>query len=80
MGDAILKEAMMIGAEIEKLYDQMENWTVGAIGSLENAMNVAGAWLENVGEDIANSPAGQKTKIFVMGFIEECSKAGKSLY
>ena len=70
----------MVGAEIKKLYNQMESWTIDAIDNLETAMNVAGAWLEEVGEDIANSPAGQKTKIFVMGFIEECSKAGKSLY
>ena len=30
MGDAILKEAMMVGAEIERVYHQMESWTVEA--------------------------------------------------
>ena len=33
-----------------------------------------------MGEDIFNSAAGQKTKIFIMGFIEEMSKAGEHLY
>ena len=80
MGDAILKEAMMVGAEIERVYHQMESWTVEAFEQIESAVYTAGKALEQMGEDIYNSAAGQKTKIFIMGFIEEMSKAGEHLY
>ena len=33
-----------------------------------------------MGEDIYNSAAGQKTVAFILGFVEEVSKAGEHLY
>ena len=58
----------------------MQEWTIGAIDTLEDAMKTVGEVFYNLGEDIANSPAGQKIKIFVTGFVEEMSKAGEHLY
>jgi hypothetical protein len=58
----------------------MQEWTVGAIDTLEDAMKTAGEVLYNLGEDILNTPAGQKIKLFVHGFVEEMSKAGEHLY
>ena len=43
-------------------------------------MNVAGAELAKIANDVADSAAGQKTEIFILGFVEECSKAGEHLY
>lgn len=47
---------------------------------LTDALKVAGEKLEDLGEDIINSAAGQKTKAFILGFVEEVSKAGEHLY
>ena len=58
----------------------MEDWTNGALRTLEEGLNAAGAAFEKLGTDIANSAAGQKTKIFILGFVEEMSKAGEHLY
>ena len=43
----------------------MEDWTNGALKSLEDAMLVAGRELEKIGNDIANTAAMQKTMIFL---------------
>ena len=43
-------------------------------------MRDAGRVLSELGEDIANSPAGRKIQIFVSGFVEEMTKAGEHLY
>ena len=80
LGDAALAEAVKVGNEIKKGLKQMEDWTNGALRTLEEALDVAGAELEKLSKDIANSPAGQKTRIFIQGFVEEVSKAGEHLY
>jgi len=43
----------------------MEDWTNGALKSLEDAMYAAGRELEKIGNDIADSAAMQKTIIFL---------------
>jgi len=43
----------------------MEDWTNGALRSLEDAMYAAGRELEKLGNDIANSAAVQKTIVFL---------------
>jgi len=54
----------------------MQEWTIGAIDTLEDAMRTAGEVLHN----LPNSPAGQKIRIFVTGFVEEMSKVSEHLY
>ena len=54
----------------------MQEWTIEAIDTLEDAMRTAGEVLHN----LPNSPAGQKIRIFVTGFVEEMSKVSEHLY
>ena len=65
LGDAALAEAVKVGNEIKKGLKQMEDWTNGALKSLEDAMLVAGRELEKIGNDIADTAAMQKTMIFL---------------
>lgn len=65
LADAALAECIKLGSEIEKVAKQMEDWTNGALKSLEDAMLVAGRELEKIGNDIADTAAMQKTMIFL---------------
>ena len=58
----------------------MEEWTNEAIGTLEEAMRVAGAKLEELGNTIGDTAAAQKTKVLILGFVEEVSQVGEHLY
>ena len=72
-GDLILAEAMQVGKDVENALLQVEDWAVEAIGWLETALNDAGQAFVDLGEEIENSPAFQKTKLFIMGAVEEVS-------
>ena len=41
---------------------------------MRDAIRTAGWALNDLGEDFLNTAAGQKTKIFIMGAVEEVSK------
>jgi len=69
-----------MGAYIESEFNKLNEWTLKQIDVLTDALKVAGEKLEDIGEDIINSAAGQKTKAFILGFVEEVSKAGEHLY
>lgn len=79
-GDLILAEAMQVGKDVENALLQVEDWAVEAIGWLETALNDAGQAFVDLGEEIENSPAFQKTKLFIMGAVEEVSQFANHLY
>ena len=58
----------------------MEEWTNEAIETLEEAMRVAGAKLVQLGNTVGNTAAAQKTKVLILGFIEEVSQVSEQLY
>jgi len=51
----------------------MEDWTNEAIETLEEAMRTAGAKLAQLGNTIGDTAAAQKTRVLILGFIEEVS-------
>ena len=52
----------------------MEDLNKDTIDSMREAVKTAGQALHGLGEDFLNTAAGQKTKIFIMGAVEEVSK------
>ena len=71
---------MQVGRDVENALLKVEDWAVEAIGWMETALNDAGQALVDLGEEIENSPAFQKTKLFIMGAVEEVSKFAEHLY
>ena len=57
----------------------MEDWAKGAIDTMHDAMQIAGQALIDLGEDFLETAAGQKIKIFVLGAVEEISKAAQNI-
>lgn len=69
LGDAVLRETMMVGAEIDNYLHQMEDWTETAMENLEAAMTAAGKAFKELGEDIHDSAAAQKMRVLLLGFV-----------
>lgn len=69
LGDAVLRETMMVKAEIDNYLHQMEDWTETAMENLEEAMAAAGKALEQLGDDIHDSAAAQKMRVILLGFV-----------
>ena len=79
LGDAIIQEAVKIGKEVEKGLKAMEDWAKGAIDTMHDAMQIAGQALIDLGEDFLDIAAVQKIKVFVLGAVEEISKAAQKI-
>ena len=68
LGDAVMKEMLMVGAEIDALLQKMEDWAEKAIENLEMIMNAVGDELRQLGDDINDSAAAQELRILLMAF------------
>ena len=77
LGNAVVKEAVRVGKEVEDEFKQMKESASNAISDMEDAISTAGRVLNELGEDFMNSPAGQKTKIFIMGAVEYVSQGAQ---
>ena len=57
----------------------MEDLGKDAINTMHDAIKKAGRALRNLSEEFLNTAAGQKTKIFIMGAVEEVSKVAQAV-
>ena len=58
LGNAVVKEAVRVGKEVEDEFKQMKESASNAISDMEDAISTAGRVLNELSEDFMNSPAG----------------------
>jgi len=80
LADAVLADSIKLGAYIKSKFNKLNDLALKQIGVLNASLKIAAAKLEELGDDVLSTEAGQKTKAFILGAIEEVSKAGEHVY